>query len=66
MQTPNPSSVLIAFKIIGGFEYVNFAQIIRIEADRKNTLIFVKNEEKAIRCVLPISVIEEMLPPLFF
>lgn len=67
METPGNLSIgLIPLKTIDEIVYADPVRIIRLEAAGKHTNIYVKNDEKIIRSILPISVIETMLPSAFF
>jgi DNA-binding LytR/AlgR family response regulator len=64
--TPSSSAGLLPVKTIDGIVFVDFSAIIRFEADGKRTLVYIKNESNAVRSILSISIIEEMLPHAFF
>ncbi|HEX3007328.1 MAG TPA: LytTR family DNA-binding domain-containing protein [Bacteroidales bacterium] len=53
-------------KTIKGATFIDFSDIIRIEADGKHTLFFIKNLDKHIRSTLTFGSLEEMLPSNFF
>lgn len=53
-------------KTINGIVYLDFSKIIRLEADCKHSLLFIKDQDKHIRSILPFGTMEEMLPQRFF
>jgi two-component system, LytTR family, response regulator len=64
--TTNLPTGLLPIKTVDGIVFIDTSQIIWLDADGKNTLIYVNNETKAIRSVLPFNVIEELLSPSLF
>jgi len=67
MQTSdNNSTGLLPLKTVDSILYIDFANIIWVKAARKHTLVCIKGQQEVIRCILPFSIMEEMLPDSYF
>ena len=67
MQTSgNNSTGLLPLKTVDSILYIDFAHIIWVKAARKHTLVCIKGQQEVIRCILPFSIMEEMLPASYF